>query len=131
MKIGILVNESKSIFTNGCLQQGYFLLKSFRKLGYSCNFLSASENFTKFEVVNEDVYHIKGSQELDKYNLIVFSSGSIDNSSYMSYCKLNNIKMVNLCVGNYYVINQEEFVFGAHKSNNVMKRMFNTFIDRI
>ena len=39
--------------------------------------------------------------------------------------------MINLCVGNYYVINQEEFVFDLHKSNNVMARMYNKFIDRI
>ena len=131
MRIAILVNESKSIFTNGCLQQGYFLLKSFRKLGYQCNFVSASDSFTKFEVVNEDVLPIKSSKDLDLYNVIVFSSGSIDNHSYMSYCKLNNIIMINLCVGNYYVINQEEFVFDLHKSNNVMARMYNKFIDRI
>ena len=132
MKIGILVNESKSIFTNGCLQQGYFLLKSFRSIeNIECNFVSATENFTKFEVVEEDIHVLKSDKDLDRYDLLVFSSGSINNNSYMSYCKLKNIKMVNLCVGNYYIINQEEFVFDLHKSNDVMSRMYNKFLDHV
>ena len=131
MRIGILVNKSTSIFTNGCLQQGYFLLKSFRKANIQCNFVTAADDFQKFDIVDEDVHLLKTGNDLDRYDLLVFSSGSINNNSYMSYCKLKNIKMVNLCVGNYYIINQEEFVFGLHKSNDVMSRMFNKFIDEI
>lgn len=132
MKIGILVNESKSIFTNGCLQQGYFLLKSFRSIeNVECQFVTADSNFNKFEVVNEDIISLKSSSDLDNFDLIVFSSGSINNNSYMSYCKLKNIKTVNLCVGNYYIINQEEFTFNLHKKNDVMTRMYNKFLDHV
>jgi len=132
MKIGILVNESKSIFTNGCLQQGYFLLKLFRSIeNVDCHFVTADNNFNKFEVVNEDILSLKSSLDLDKFDLIVFSSGSINNNSYMSYCKLKNIKTVNLCVGNYYIINQEEFTFNLHKKNDVMFRMYNKFLDHV
>ena len=63
MKIGIFVNNSKSIFVNGCLQQGYFLMKCFRKKGYICSFITVDNTFSKFELINEDVHNIKSTTD--------------------------------------------------------------------
>ena len=129
MKIGIFVTNSKSIFINGCLQQGYFLMKSFRAKGYECKFVSVENDFNKFELIDEDVHVIKSTVDLDYYNLLVFSSGSVNDNSYLSYCKMKGISIVSLCVGNYYIINQEELILDAHKDNNVLSRMNSYFID--
>ena len=129
MKIGIFVNNSKSIFVNGCLQQGYFLMKCFRKKGYNCSFITVDNTFSKFELINEDVHNIKSTKDLDQYNALIFSSGSVNDSSYLSYCKMKGISVTSLCVGNYYIINQEELVFDVHKDNNVLSRMYSMYID--
>ena len=42
-KIGICIKEFESIFTNGCAQQGYFVLKSLRKAGFEVDFVSIEE----------------------------------------------------------------------------------------
>ena len=39
------------------------------------------------------------------------------------------IKIANLMVGNFYIINCEEFVFNVH--NNVIKDMNNEYVDEI
>ena len=129
MKIGIFVNNSKSIFVNGCLQQGYFLMKCFRKKGYICSFITVDNTFSKFELINEDVHNIKSTADLDEYNALIFSSGSVNDSSYLAYCKIKGISITSLCVGNYYIINQEELVLDAHKDNNVLSRMHSMYID--
>ena len=129
MRIGVLVNNSKSIFVNGCLQQGYFLMKCFRKKGYNTNFISLDKDFSKFELINEDVHTLVSTSDLDKYNLIIFSSSSVNDKTYLSYCKLRGIPIISLCVGNYYIINQEELVLDVHKENGVLARMNNPYVD--
>ena len=39
-KIGICIKKFDSIFTNGCAQQGYFVMKSLRKAGFDVDFVS-------------------------------------------------------------------------------------------
>ena len=91
MKIGILVNESKSIFTNGCLQQGYFLLKSFRNIeNVECQFVTADSNFNKFEVVNEDIISLKSSSDLDNFHHI-----------------LHPVINKNLCLGSFGLVEKQ------------------------
>ena len=117
----------KSLFTNGCIQQGYYLYKLLNKIS-DCELITTCKNFTKFGITNTPVNYIDSSKQLDNYSIIIFSSAIIDNCSYLSYCKIAGIKLVNLMVGNYYFINQEEIVFGKH---DIISTMNNHFIDEI
>ena len=104
LKIGIFVKYHKSIFTNGCIQQGYFILKTLRNF-CDCFFITTDNNFKVFNLLNEKVKYIDSSESLDNLDVIIFSSAIINNFSYLSYCKIAGIKLINLIVGNYYVIN--------------------------
>ena len=126
-KIGIFIKYNKSIFTNGCIQQGYFVLKTLRKFA-NCNFITTDKDFKKFNLVDENIDYIDSSDKLDIYDIIIFSSAIITNISYLSYCKITGILLINLMVGNYYMLNQEELVFNTH---GVLKTMYNSFIDEI
>ena len=57
-RVGICIKEFDSIFTNGCAQQGYFVMKSLRKAGYDVDFVSIESHLKKFEVIKEPVYNI-------------------------------------------------------------------------
>jgi len=128
-KIGICIKEFDSIFTNGCAQQGYFVLKSFRKAGFEVDFVSIEEKLKYFEVINEPVYNICNIDILKQYSLIMFSSLIVDQYKLLNQMKLLGIKIANLMVGNFYIINCEEFVFNVH--NNVIRDMNNDYVDEI
>tara|TARA_B100000575_G_C23142698_1_gene665563 strand:+ start:3284 stop:5281 length:1998 start_codon:yes stop_codon:yes gene_type:complete len=128
-KIGICIKEFDSIFTNGCAQQGYFVMKSLRKAGFKVTFVSIEEKLTYFEVINEPVVNICDVNILKEYSIIVFSSLIVDQYSLLNQMKLLGIKIANLMVGNYYIINCEEFVFDVH--NNVIQDMNNEYVDEI
>ena len=128
-KIGICIKEFDSIFTNGCAQQGYFVLKSLRKAGFEVDFVSIEEKMKYFEVINEPVYNICNIDTMKQYSLIMFSSLIVDQYKLLNQMKLLGIKIANLMVGNFYIINCEEFVFNVH--NNVIRDMNNEYVDEI
>lgn len=128
-KIGICIKEFDSIFTNGCAQQGYFVLKSFRKAGFEVDFVSIEDKLKRFEVIDEPVYNICNIDKLKEYKLIMFSSLIVDQYKLLNQMKLLGIKIANLMVGNFYLINCEEFVFNVH--NNVISDMNNEYVDEI
>ena len=128
-RIGICIKEFDSIFTNGCAQQGYFVLKSLRKSGFNVDFVTIEKQLEYFEIINEPVINICDVDILKNYSLIIFSSLIVDQIELLNQIKLLGIKIANLMVGNYYIINCEEFVFNVH--NNVIQDMNNLFVDEI
>ena len=62
----------------GCAQQGYFVLKSFRKAGFEVDFVSIEDKLKRFEVIDEPVYNICNIDKLKEYKLIMFSSLIVD-----------------------------------------------------
>lgn len=128
-RIGICIKEFDSIFTNGCAQQGYFVLKSLRKSGFNVDFVTIEKQLKYFEIINEPVINICDVDVLKNYSIIVFSSLIVDQIELLNQIKLQGIKIANLMVGNYYIINCEEFVFNVH--NNVIQDMNNSFVDEI
>ncbi len=128
-KIGLFIKSFDSIFTNGCAQQGYFVLKSLRKAGYEANFITVQEEYTNYEIINEPIYNVCDLSVLSQYSLFVFSSLILDNFELLNHAKTLGIKIVNLMVGNYYILNCEEFVFNVH--DDVMHNMSNDYIDEV
>lgn len=128
-RIGIFVKSSDSIFTNGCVQQGYFVLKSLRKAGYECDFVTVESHFTKFELLDEKIHNVLHYDELKKYKLFIFSSLNINQIEFLAYIRMLGIKVVNQMVGNYHILNNEEFVFNVHEG--VLKGMINEYIDEV
>jgi hypothetical protein len=128
-KIGLFIKSFDSIFTNGCAQQGYFVLKSLRKAGFEANFITVQEEYTNYEIINEPIYNVCDLSVLSEYSLLIFSSLILDNYELLNHARTLGIKIVNLMVGNYYILNCEEFVFNVH--HDVMHNMSNDYIDEV
>lgn len=129
-KIGIFVKKHDSVFTNGCVQQAYFTFKSIRKAGYDVDFLTTDSSYDKFNLEGEKVIYICDKIDILKdYHTVIFSSLIVHQYSVLNIIKFYGIKIVHLIVGNYYILNCEEFVFGVH--NRVMERLCNEFVDEI
>ena len=128
-KIGICIKKFDSIFTNGCAQQGYFVMKSLRKAGFEVDFVSIENHLKEYDVIKEPVYNICDLDVLQNYSLLIFSSLIIDQYILLNQIKMLGIKIANLMVGNFYLINCEEFVFNVH--NNIIRDMSNEYVDEI
>ncbi len=128
-KIGIFVKKHESIFTNGCVQQGYFVMKSLRKAGFEVTFTTIDKDYTQFELLNEPIINVLSLDQLMQYDTFIFSSLVINQLEFISYLKLLGIKVINQMVGNYFILNAEEFVFGHH--TGVISTMVNKYIDEI
>ena len=104
-------------------------MKSLRKAGFKVDFVSIEEHLKEFEVIKEPVYNICNINVLEKYSTLIFSSLIVDQYVLLNQIKLLGIKIANLMVGNFYIINCEEFTFNVH--NNVIKDMNNEYVDEI
>lgn len=128
-KIGIMVKASQNIFSNGCVQQGYFVMKALRQAGYNVTFVTVEENFQKFDIVDEPIINVLKLENLQKYSIFIFSSLVIYQKEFLCYTKHLGIRLIYQLVGNYYIINQEEFVFGHHKG--IIQSLINDYVDEL
>ena len=128
-KICIFIKNHESIFTNGCVQQGYFVMKALRLAGYNVNYITVDKDYDQFELLDEKIDNVLNYSKLSEYDMVIFSSLTVTQEHFLMYLKFLGIKVVNQMVGNYYLLNAEEFVFGKHRG--VINNMINDYVDEI
>jgi hypothetical protein len=118
MKVGILIKKPENIFSNGCIQQTYFLKKLFDNLGYDVSLLSIEIEYTHFDMTNEPIIFTNDKYDFSSYNCIMLGSLILlpeSNQAYIDNIKSYDISIINLICGNVFILHQEEFVFNTHK----------------
>ena len=115
-KIGILMENDKHLFTNGAIQQTYFTYKVIKNAGYDVVLMSNSKK-RYFEIENIPVRYINAITEetVGDIHTILFTSSSLVQLDVLSQIKERNIKIISQVCGNYYIINQEDWIHGCHK----------------
>ena len=117
MKIGIFIKKPENIFSNGCIQQTYFLKKLFENCDYDVDFLSIESNYKTFELTNERIIFTNNSFYFSSYNCVILGSLVLlpeTNKQFIDNLISYNIQIINLICGNVYILHQEEFVFQKH-----------------
>lgn len=117
MKIGMLIRKPESIFSNGCIQQSYFLRKLLINCGYLVDFLSIEIDYTHFDISNDNIVFTDNEFDFSDYNLIILSSLVLleqNNGEYIKNLTKYNIPIINMICGNLFILLQEEFVFNVH-----------------
>jgi len=127
-RIGLFIKNNDSIFTNGCIQQSYFTYKCIEKSGYAIDFLTIDNDCKEF-VDKKVIYVCDKINILKEYSIVIFGSLIINQYSILNIMKLYGVKIVHLIVGNYYILNCEEFVFNVHKG--LTERLHNEYVDEI
>lgn len=118
MKIGIFVKKPENIFSNGCIQQTYFLKKLFHNIGHKVDFLSIEKHYTHFELTNESIVFTDNNFDFSQYGCVLLGSLVLlpeTNQTFIDNLKSYNTKIINLICGNVFILHQEEFVFNTHK----------------
>lgn len=129
VKVGLLIKKPENIFSNGCIQQAYFLLKIIQNSGHQCDFMAIEPDYKNFDVVNIPILTINEYFDFSSYDILILSSLillSSTNNTMVEHIKKFNLKIVNIICGNLYILHQEEFVFGHH---NIIKNYLENYIN--
>lgn len=116
-KIGLVIRNPQSVFTNGCVQQAVFLKQLIVSLGFPCDYIGVEEAFQTFPITNEPIKIVTKNTKLSNYKLFIFVSLHLNpqhDKEIIDNIVAHNIKCVNLVCGNLYILHQEEFVFNKH-----------------
>ena len=98
-----------NIFSNGCLQQAYFIYKQLKKTFDRVQFGTVHESYTKFDVVDIPVRNIIKTCLFD-VKIVINVSLSVHNK--LMY-KLHGINVIDLFCGNVYTLHQEQYIFNS------------------
>src|SRR3990167_2283023 len=120
----VIVKKVDSIFTNGCIQQAYFLYKLLKHTGYNIELATPHKDYTKFELVDIPVRYISNTSN-NLHDVFLIINVSMNINDIVLY-KLYNIYVITLVCGNLYILHQEDYV---HKCFNVLNILEYQFID--
>jgi len=117
-KLGIVAHSGAQIFTNGILQNAYFLYQCYEALGYRCQFLCYEEDPAPF-FKNLQWKQISTNPLIfdpEDYHTIMTITRGVSSEIY-DVLKAANVRIVAFVCGNKYVHHQDEFVHGPLNGN--------------
>lgn len=123
--LGIVIKKAESVFSNGCIQQAYFLYKTLSATGYNVEFITPSEDYTQFELTGTPITFINLFSDLSRYGALLFSSAVLTDKIFLERCKQHNIFLINLICGNLQILMAEEYIFNVH--HIIMNSIGDTF----
>ena len=120
-KIGIFLDSDTNLFTNGAIQQSYFTYLAIQNTGVETIMLAYDNKTPTFQMFDIPVHSINPEttdtliKSLQGVDTIIFTSLIPTQKSFVTILKRNNIELIYQICGNYYIINQEDFVFNCHQ----------------
>lgn len=112
--VGIVIHDRASLFSNGIVQNAYFLHQCLEARGYTCQFLCGEPNPSPFEHGRLSLKQITTDPSIfnpSDYHTIITVTRRISPEIY-KLCTRNQIGVISLVCGNCYVMDQEDFVRG-------------------
>ena len=113
-KLGIVVHDKAPIFSNGIIQNAYFLYACCEAIGYTCQLLCLDKDPSPFDHRGLSLKQITTDETLFHpwdYHTIVLITRDISKEIYDSL-KRHKVGVVTLVCGNNYMFDQEDFVKG-------------------
>lgn len=114
-KVGIVITDKAQIFSNGLVQNAYFIHQCLEHLGMKCQFLCYESTPAPFEYKDLSVKPI-GTNPLEfdpsEYHTIITISASINHELYIELKKAR-VFVVSFVCGNQLMHHMEDFVRGT------------------
>ena len=114
-KLGLLIHSGGQTFSNGILQNAYFMYQLFKKLGIQCTFLCHEENPKPLEYKNIPLYQLSTNElifDASEYFMIITITSCIGREIYDIFKKYK-IAVVSFICGNNLMHDLEDFVRGS------------------
>jgi hypothetical protein len=130
--VGIIAKGNQHIFSNGIVQNAYFIYECLEKIGLRCQFLSVEPSST-FGYRDLSIKQISSNPlEFDpsEYHTIISVTTGLTKQEY-EICKANKVFVVTFACGNQLEYNIEEFVRGSITPGVHTFLGKNTFSDEI
>jgi len=113
-KLGIVIHDRAQLFSNGIVQNAYFLHQCCEAIGYTCQFLCLDPSPQPFEYRAMSVKQITTDRMIfnpTDYHTIVTVTRKVSNEIF-KVLKSYKVAVVTLVCGNNYMYDQEEFLRG-------------------
>ncbi len=114
-KVGIIINNNAKIFSNGIIQNAYFIFKCLENIGFKCQFLCLEDNPSKFDYKDISLKQLSlNPLEFDpaEYHTIITVTRGIGEKEYLML-KKEKIFVVTFICGNQLMHHLEDFVRGS------------------
>jgi hypothetical protein len=122
--IGLLIDSDMSLFSNGLIQNAYFLYECIENCGFTCKFLSLKPHSKPFEYKNIPVSQFQiDSLEFDPtayHAIITISTGFLEHE--YNFLKKHNVRVFGFTCGNLYMNDAERFVYGDKAPGSFLGR---------
>jgi len=123
-RIGITINITGSIFSNGVNQNALYLSRVLKKCGYIVDLICANQKTVdevKLYEKNINVFLLEKSYQI-RYNLIIQLGFTVEKGHFNKW-SINNqdLKMVAYECGNQYLINTEKMLFKKEQESDTFK----------
>lgn len=113
-KVGLLINANSHLFSNGIIQNAYFIYQCLESLGMTCQFLCHEENPGKFGYKDYDLKQISTNPlvfDPNEYHTIMAITRGISKELY-DILKAHKIAVVGFTCGNTMMHDIEDFLRG-------------------
>lgn len=108
--IGIITGDT-SLFSNGLIQNAYFLYEVFTRLGHTCHLLSYNKSYTKLDYNDIPIRTISEDDavfRVSDYKMIITVAMGITESMYKK-CKAVGVRVIGFICGNSMFMNLGDF----------------------
>jgi len=108
--IGIITGDT-SLFSNGLIQNAYFLYEVFTRLGHTCHLLSYNKSYTKLDYNDIPIRTLSEDDtvfRVSDYKMIITVAMGITESMYKK-CKAVGVRVIGFICGNSLLMNLEDF----------------------
>jgi len=114
-KIGLLIHTGAQMFSNGIIQNAYFMYVCFQHLGYTCQFLTQDDATGFLEYKHIPIQRLSTNplyfDPTEFHTIITVTRGM--NKDMHAYLKSHGISVIAFICGNNLMHDQEDFVRGT------------------
>ena len=126
-KIAITTKDNSKIWNNGLTQNGYFLIKLLRKLGYNVTPVNEFKQYFETGIIGDDKIILLNKDNIKNYDIILEVCFSLTDVLY-NYAIKNGVKVVSINYGNILALAQENLILDPNESQAMGRKNAETWI---
>jgi hypothetical protein len=120
-RIGIITGDT-GMFSNGLIQNAYFLYKTYKNLGIPVDLLCYNDKYTKLDSMDVEIKTISEDPTvfpLQEYRMIITVAKGISKDLYVR-CKEHRVHVVGFVCGNSLFLHLEEICVEGQARNTIV-----------
>ena len=119
--VGICI-DSTNLWSNGCIQNAYFLAKAFKGAGFPVRYIAPEKDVTSFGLpgAEEPVLPLDEASFPFGDFCVIVTVTKTTTPAFADACAARGVRIIKFIAGNYPAFLSEEFVLGANTTGDSM-----------